>query len=128
MLTVYEDSDKIFNSLLAGASGYLLKRTPQAEILEAIAEVHRGNSPMTGHIARKVVQYFNQRGSFGSQVERLSPREKEVLEHLAQGVPYKEIASLLSVSIDTVRVHIKGIYGKLHVHSRGEAVAKYLRS
>ncbi len=127
MLTVYEDSDKIFNSLLAGASGYLLKRTPQAEILEAIADVHRGNSPMTGHIARKVVQYFNQRGGPGTEVEKLSKREREVLEHLARGVPYKEIAGELSVSIDTVRVHIKGIYGKLHVHSRGEAVAKFLR-
>jgi DNA-binding NarL/FixJ family response regulator len=128
MLTVYEDSDKIFNSLLAGASGYLLKRTSQAEIVEAIADVHRGNSPMTGHIARKVVQYFNQRGGFGTEVEKLSPREREVLDHLARGVPYKEIADVLSVSIDTVRVHIKGIYGKLHVHSRGEAVAKYMRT
>lgn len=127
MLTVYEDSDKIFNSLLAGASGYLLKRTPQAEILDAIAEVHRGNSPMTGHIARKVVQYFNQRGGASTDVEKLSTREREVLEHLARGGAYKEIASLLSVSIDTVRVHIKGIYGKLHVHSRGEAVAKFLQ-
>ena len=126
MLTVYEDSDKIFNSLLAGASGYLLKRTPQAEILEAIAEVHRGNSPMTGHIARKVVQYFNQRGHADSEIDRLSKREKEVLDHLARGVPYKEIADVLSLSIDTVRIHIKGIYAKLHVHSRGEAVAKYL--
>jgi DNA-binding NarL/FixJ family response regulator len=128
MLTVYEDSDKIFNSLLAGASGYLLKRTPQAEILASIADVYRGNSPMTGHIARKVVQYFNQRGGGAAQVEKLSNREKEVLEHLAQGMPYKEIATVLAVSIDTVRVHIKGIYGKLHVHSRGEAVAKYLRN
>jgi DNA-binding NarL/FixJ family response regulator len=127
MLTVYEDSDRIFNSLLAGASGYLLKRTPQAEILDAIAEVHRGNSPMTGHIARKVVQFFNQRGEVGPDMEKLSSREREVLEHLAQGSPYKEIATALSVSIDTVRVHIKGIYGKLHVHSRGEAVAKYLQ-
>jgi DNA-binding NarL/FixJ family response regulator len=127
MLTVYEDSDKIFNSLLAGASGYLLKRTPQSEILEAIADVHRGNSPMTGHIARKVVQYFNQRGGAKTEMAALSQREREVLEHLAQGVSYKEIADVLSVSIDTVRVHIKGIYGKLHVHSRGEAVAKYLR-
>ena len=127
MLTVYEDSDKIFNSLLAGASGYLLKRTPQAEILDAIADVHRGNSPMTGHIARKVVQYFNQRGGIGTEMEKLSNREREVLDHLARGVPYKEIASELSVSIDTIRAHIKGIYGKLHVHSRGEAVAKYLR-
>ena len=127
MLTVYEDSDKIFDSLLAGASGYLLKRTPQAEILEAVAEVHRGNSPMTGHIARKVVQYFNQRGSNETELQKLSKREREVLDCLAQGVPYKEIADVLSLSIDTVRMHIKGIYGKLHVHSRGEAVAKYLR-
>jgi len=127
MLTVYEDSDRIFNSLLAGASGYLLKRTPQAEILEAVAEVHRGNSPMTGHIARKVVQYFNQRGRADTELGKLSKREREVLDHLAQGVPYKEIADVLALSIDTVRMHIKGIYGKLHVHSRGEAVAKYLR-
>jgi DNA-binding NarL/FixJ family response regulator len=126
MLTVYEDSDKIFNSLLAGASGYLLKRTPQAEILEAIADVHRGNSPMTGHIARKVVQYFNQRGSTDTEVDKLSNREREVLEYLARGSSYKEIAGALTVSIDTVRAHIKGIYGKLHVHSRGEAVARFL--
>ena len=127
MLTVYEDSDKIFNSLLAGASGYLLKRTPQAQIVEAIADVHRGNSPMSGHIARKVVQYFNQRGSAEKEIEKLSRREREVLERLAEGVPYKEIADNLSLSIDTVRMHVKGIYSKLHVHSRGEAVAKYLR-
>lgn len=127
MLTVYEDSEKIFDSLLAGASGYLLKRTPQAEIMEAIADVHRGNSPMTGHIARKVVQYFNLRGNAESEIEKLSKREKEVLDQLAQGIAYKEIADVLSLSIDTVRMHIKGIYGKLHVHSRGEAVAKYLR-
>ena len=126
MLTVYEDSDKIFNSLLAGASGYLLKRTPQTEILEAIADVHRGNSPMTGHIARKVVQYFNQRGSTDTEMEKLSNREREVLEYLARGSSYKEIASALTVSIDTIRAHIKGIYGKLHVHSRGEAVARFL--
>jgi DNA-binding NarL/FixJ family response regulator len=126
MLTVYEDSDKIFDSLLAGASGYLLKRTPQAEIMEAIAEVHRGNSPMSGHIARKVVQYFNERGSADKEIEKLSKREREVLDRLAQGIPYKEIADVLSLSIDTVRMHIKGIYSKLHVHSRGEAVAKYL--
>jgi DNA-binding NarL/FixJ family response regulator len=127
MLTVYEDSDKIFDSLLAGASGYLLKRTPQAEILDAIRDVSNGNSPMTGHIARKVVQYFNQRGNAQQEIEKLSRREREVLDHLAQGMPYKEIADVLTVSIDTVRMHIKGIYGKLHVHSRGEAVAKYLR-
>ncbi|HEY5914094.1 MAG TPA: response regulator transcription factor [Verrucomicrobiae bacterium] len=127
MLTVYEDSERIFNSLLAGASGYLLKRTPRAGILEAIADVYRGNSPMTGHIARKVVQYFNQRGRNHQEIGRLSQREREVLEHLARGAPYKEIADTLSLSIDTIRIHIKGIYSKLHVHSRGEAVAKYLR-
>jgi RNA polymerase sigma factor (sigma-70 family) len=82
---------------------------------------------MSGHIARKVVQYFNQRGSAEKAIEKLSKREREVLEHLAQGIPYKEIADVLSLSIDTVRMHIKGIYSKLHVHSRGEAVAKYLR-
>ena len=127
MLTVYEDSDRIFKSLLAGASGYLLKRTPQAEIMAAIAEVHRGNSPMTGQIARKVVQFFNQRGRMEKEIETLSPREREVLDRLAEGIAYKEIAEVLTLSIDTVRMHIKGIYGKLHVHSRGEAVAKYLR-
>lgn len=127
MLTVYEDSERIFNSLLAGASGYLLKRTPRTEILQAILDVHEGKSPMTGHIARKVVQYFNQRGRNNTEIEKLSAREREVLEHLAQGVPYKEIADVLSLSIDTIRIHVKGIYSKLHVHSRGEAVAKYLR-
>jgi DNA-binding NarL/FixJ family response regulator len=127
MLTVYEDTEKIFDSLLAGASGYLLKRTPQAEILQAVAEVHRGNSPMTGHIARKVVQYFNERGSAEKEIEKLSKREREVLDRLAQGMPYKEIADVLTVSINTVQMHVKGIYTKLHVHSRGEAVAKYLR-
>ncbi len=126
MLTVYEDSERIFNSLLAGASGYLLKRTPGPTLLEAIADVHRGNSPMNGHIARRIVQYFNQRGRQNKEIEKLSPRERQVLEHLAQGVPYKEIADVLSLSIDTIRIHIKGIYSKLHVHSRGEAVAKYL--
>ncbi len=127
MLTVYEDSDRIFNSLLAGANGYLLKRTPQVQIIDAITEVYQGSSPMTGHIARKVVQYFNQRGSAAAELECLSKREREVLEHLSQGVPYKQIADVLSLSIDTVRIHIKGIYSKLHVHSRGEAAAKYLR-
>lgn len=126
MLTAYEDSEQIFNSLVAGASGYLLKRTPQAEILEAISQVHSGASPMSGHIARKVVQYFNQIGGATKDLEKLSQREKEILDQLARGAAYKEIAEQLRISIDTVRMHIKGIYSKLHVHSRGEAVAKYL--
>lgn len=126
MLTAYEDSEKIFKSLLAGASGYLLKRTPQSEILQAIEDVYRGASPMSGHIARKVVQYFNQRGVAENEIEKLSNREREVLDRLAEGIAYKEIADSLGLSIDTVRMHIKSIYSKLHVHSRGEAVAKYL--
>src|SRR5688572_12064596 len=128
MLTVYEDSEKIFQSLLAGASGYLLKRTSQAEILEAILQVYQGGSPINVNIARKVVQYFNQKGTQGQQFEDLSRREKQILERLAQGASYKEIADSLSVSIDTVRTHVKGVYSKLHVHSKSEAVAKYLRN
>ena len=95
MLTVYEDSERIFNSLLAGASGYLLKRTPRAGILEAIADVYRGNSPMTGHIARKVVQYFNQRGRNHQEIGRLSQREREVLRLMAAGLSNREIADRL---------------------------------
>lgn len=127
MLTVYEESEKIFDSLKAGAAGYLLKRTPKAELMEAITHVQAGGSPMTGLIARKVVQFFKQLGQVPPEVETLSPREREILERLSEGAAYKEIADALGLSIDTVRMHIRGIYRKLHVHSRGEAVAKYLR-
>jgi len=126
MLTVYEESDKIFNSLLAGARGYLLKRTTTPELLEAIRQVREGGAPLTDHIARKVVHYFNQLGSRSSALDALAPRERQVLEKLAQGASYKEVADQLSLSIDTVRMNVRHIYGKLHVHSRGEAVAKYL--
>jgi DNA-binding NarL/FixJ family response regulator len=126
MLTVYEDSRQIFQALLAGASGYLLKRTKQTDLLEAIRQVRDGASPMSGHIARKVVQHFNQVGARSQQIEQLSPREKEVLELLAQGLAYKEIADKLALSIETIRMNVKHIYSKLHVHSRGEAVAKYV--
>jgi DNA-binding NarL/FixJ family response regulator len=126
MLTVYEESEKIFQSLVAGASGYLLKRNRQSDLLEAIEQACQGGSPMSGPIARKVVQYFNRMGEKANEVECLTPREREILEQLAQGAAYKEIADTLGLSIDTVRMHIKGIYGKLHVHSRGEAVAKFL--
>ena len=125
MLTVYEESEKIFNSLLAGARGYLLKRTPTQELLDAIKQVQDGGAPLTDHIARKVVHYFNTMGERASTMESLSPRELQVLERLAQGASYKEIADQLSVSIDTVRMNVRHIYHKLHVHSRGEAVAKY---
>jgi DNA-binding NarL/FixJ family response regulator len=128
MLTVYEESDQIFDSLRAGASGYLLKRSAETELLDAIAQVHQGGSPMSSLVARKVVQFFNHLGDAAPELQRLSPREKEILEWLSRGAAYKEIGDRLSLSIHTVRMHIRGIYGKLQVHSRGEAVAKYLRS
>lgn len=127
MLTVYEESEKIFNSLLAGASGYLLKRSSTAELVEAIRMVHGGGSPMSSSIARKVVAYFNRLGAnhAGMTTEGLSPREQQVLELLARGAAYKDIALQLSLSIDTIRMNVKRIYAKLHVHSRGEAAAKF---
>jgi DNA-binding NarL/FixJ family response regulator len=127
MLTVYEESDKIFNSLLAGASGYLLKRTSRAELCDGIRQARQGGAPMTTNIARRVVQYFHELGDRAAAVEQLTPREQEVLDHLAQGAAYKEIADRLGLSIDPIRMNVRGIYRKLHVHSRGEAVAKYLR-
>jgi DNA-binding NarL/FixJ family response regulator len=125
ILTAYEESENIFNALLAGAAGYLLKRTGMADVLGAIRDVHRGESPMSGHIARRVVQYFGKMGAGSSDIEQLSPREREVLELLARGAAYKQIADQLDLSIETIRMNIKHIYAKLHVHSRGEAVAKY---
>ena len=127
MLTAYEDSNRIFDSLLAGASGYLQKSTPQSEILQAIIQVHNGGSPMNVDIARKVVHYFNKAGQNTSDLDKLTPREREILDHLARGASYKEIADALSISFDTVSLHTKGIYRKLHVHSRSEAVTKYFR-
>jgi DNA-binding NarL/FixJ family response regulator len=127
MLTVYEETEKIFDSLKAGASGYLLKQTSTKELIEAITDVHAGSSPMTGVIARKVVRFFEQKGHSPPELEVLTPRESEVLELLGEGAAYKEIADALGLSISTVRMHICGIYRKLHVHSRGEVVAKYLR-
>jgi DNA-binding NarL/FixJ family response regulator len=127
MLTVYEDTENIFNALAAGASGYMLKRTPRDELLEAIREVHRGGSPMTTHIARKVVQSFQRAAPAASPTETLSPREQEVLDCLAQGFLYKEIAEKLSISYETVHTYIRRIYEKLQVRTRTEAVAKFLK-
>lgn len=126
MLTVYEESEKIFNSLLAGASGYLLKRTTTQELVEAIRQVRDGGSPMSSSIARKIVAHFHQAGEKKSDVATLSPREQQVLDLMAKGASSKEIASQLSLSIETIRMNVKHIYAKLHVHSRGEATAKYL--
>jgi DNA-binding NarL/FixJ family response regulator len=123
MLTVYEEDDKIFNSLRAGASGYLLKRSNTRELLEAIQQVRSGGGPLSCSIARKVVRYFNQVGS-APEMTLLSPRERDVLELLAKGDSYKEIADRLSLALETIRMNVKHIYSKLHVHSRGEASAK----
>jgi DNA-binding NarL/FixJ family response regulator len=127
MLTMYEDDEQVFQSLVAGASGYLLKRTPPAELIQAIEEIHAGASPMSGKIARTVVEYFQKLQGRGPEEEQLSPREREILDLLAKGYRYKEIADTLAVGFETVRSHLKNIYEKLHVHSRTEAVVKYLR-
>ena len=126
MLTVFEDTEKIFSALSAGASGYLLKRMPPEKLLEAIREVHEGGSPMSAPIARKVVQSLQSHRPPDETAE-LSPREREVLDGLAEGQAYKQIADKLNVSIHTVRNYIRRIYEKLHVRSSAEAVAKYLR-
>jgi len=126
MLTVYGDSERLFRSLMAGASGYLLKRSPFSKLVEAIREVHAGGSPMTPQLARRVVQYFRNLPRPAPEVENLTPREKEILEALSQGLLYKEIVEHLGISIDTVRTYIRRIYEKLHVHSRTAAVTKYL--
>ena len=127
MLTAYEDTDNIFGSLEAGASGYLLKRSKSAEILEAINEVIGGGSPMTAHIARKVVHSFQAKSASAQTTENLAEREREVLDLLSQGFMYKEIADKLGISFETVRTYIRRIYEKLQVRSRTEAVAKALR-
>src|ERR1017187_5524575 len=131
MLTVYEDTENIFNALAAGANGYMLKRTPAKELIEAIREVQRGGSPMTTHIARKVVQSFQK--SAGAQqvadeLSELSEREQQVLDLLAQGLIYKEIGEKLGISYETVHTYIRRIYEKLQVRTRTEAVAKFLRN
>ena len=127
MLTVYEDSDSLFNSLKAGASGYLLKRTATARLLDAIQEVYTGGSPMTPQLARRVVQFFSRPQESASKVSHLTPGEREFLDQLANGYAYKEIADRMNISIDTVRSYVRTVYEKLHVHSRTEAVVKYLR-
>jgi DNA-binding NarL/FixJ family response regulator len=125
MLTVYEDADHIYNALSAGATGYLLKQTPREELLSALDDVHRGGSPMTSNIARKVVQSFKHLSVPVPPGEALSPREQEVLELLARGYLYKEIAERLNISVPTVNTYIRRMYEKLHVCSRAQAVAKY---
>ena len=127
MLTAYEDTDNIFNALAAGATGYLLKRAPRAELLDAIREVRRGGSPMTTHIARKVVQSFQKESPAAPAGAALSAREQEVLDHLSHGFLYKEIADKMGISYETVHTYIRRVYEKLQVRTRTEAVAKFLR-
>src|SRR5258706_5422138 len=127
MLTVFEDTDKIFRALAAGASGYLLKRMSPKTLLESIEEVCAGGSPMSAAIARKVVQSFKAAPARGDESAELSPRERSVLDGLAGGLAYKQIADELGVSIHTVRNYIRRIYEKLHVCTRTEAVAKFLK-
>ena len=125
MVTVYEDANHIFNALSAGASGYLLKQMRRNDLLAALREVHAGGSPMSSQIARRVVQSFQRMGLEPGDAEDLSPREREVLELLARGYLYKEIAGLLQISVQTVNTYIRRIYEKLHVRSRAQAVARY---
>jgi DNA-binding NarL/FixJ family response regulator len=128
MLTTYEDSKLIFDSLRAGASGYLLKNMPPQEVVQAVEQVSMGGSPMSMHIARKVVNHFQQLKQSSPQLDVLSKREQEILALLAKGYLYKEIADQLGITAGTVRVHLHAVYEKLHVSSRTEAVVKYLES
>ena len=124
MLTIEEDSEQVFESLKAGATGYLVKHVSPMEILEAVAEVHRGGAPMSSQIARKVVTTFRQESPLHESIVQLSPREEEVLRFLAKGLRSKEIAKNLEVSVGTVNTYVRHIYEKLHVRSRAEAVAR----
>ncbi len=126
MLTVYEDTEVIFRALKAGASGYLLKRSDPAKVLEAIKELHHGGAPMTDQIARKVIESFHPSKPEVHSQDKLTTREEEILDQLAQGYVTKEIADRLGISSATVRFHLKHIYDKLHVRSRVEAVIKHL--
>jgi DNA-binding NarL/FixJ family response regulator len=123
MVTVYEDANHIFDALSAGASGYMLKQTRRNELIDALKDVHAGGSPMSSQIARKVVQSFRRGESETDGTNDLSPREREVIELLARGYLYKEIAEKLAISVPTVNTYIRRIYEKLHVRSRAQAVA-----
>jgi len=127
MLTTYEESDLIFDSLRKGASGYLLKNMPPTELVQAIEQVHAGGAPMSMQIARKVVSHFQQIKKPQSDMEQLTKREHEILALLAKGFLYKEIADQLGVTLSTVRAHLHTVYEKLHVQSRTEAVVKFLK-
>jgi DNA-binding NarL/FixJ family response regulator len=125
MVTVYEDSERIFRALKAGANGYLVKSSPPEQLLAAIRDVYQGGAPLSSHIASKVVKHFHMVGNSPTESENLSPREREVLELLAEGLIYKEIGDKLNIGTATVRTYVKNICQKMHVRSRLEAVAKH---
>lgn len=126
MLTTYEESDLIFDSLRKGASGYLLKNIPPSELIQAVEQVHAGGAPMSMQIARKVVNHFHQIKQLDAKAEQLTKREHEILALLAKGFLYKEIADQLGITLSTVRAHLHAVYEKLHVQSRTQAVVKFL--
>lgn len=126
MLTVYEDNDRIFESLESGAAGYLLKSTSPEEVLESLQDVAKGGAPMSASIARKVVQSFRKVAPVSEEMDLLTPRELEILTLLASGYMYKEIAGMLFVSMDTVKTHVRNIYTKLQVRTKTEAVLKFI--
>lgn len=129
VLTVYEENDLIFDALCAGASGYLIKKTPPSKLLEAIKEAYNGGSPMSSHIARKVIESFQKKNSNVDKKNEyvLTRREKEILSGLVEGNNFKAIADSLFISVETVRFHFRNIYKKLHVHSQSEAVVKAIK-
>lgn len=127
VLTVYDDPTRIFQALAAGATGYLLKHEDPAELISAVHDLYRGGSPMSGSVARRVVLSFHQMGDSTDAQENLTPREAEILQFLAEGYLYKEIAEKLSIGNETVRTHVRHIYDKLHVRTRTEAVIKHLK-
>ncbi len=124
MVTIYEDPDRIFRALRAGASGYLLKRATREQVLEAIREVREGGVPMSRSIGRKVISHFKDQEAGASEAEKLTPREREVLDLIVLGLSNKVIASRMSLTLEGLRWHLKHIYQKLHVHSRVEIMAK----
>jgi DNA-binding NarL/FixJ family response regulator len=128
ILTIYEENDLIFDALCAGACGYLVKKTPPSKLLEAIREAQEGGAPMSSHIARKVIDFFQKKPASSQKSNYdLTPREKEILTGLVEGHNFKAIADSLFISIETVRFHFRNIYKKLHVHSQSEAVAKAIK-
>lgn len=129
VLTIYEENELIFEALCAGASGYLVKKTPPSKLLDAINEAYQGGAPMSSHIARKVIDFFQKKEPIAKQKDSytLTPREKEILTGLVEGHNFKAIADSLFISVDTVRFHFRNIYKKLHVHSQSAAVAKAIK-